>query len=97
MESLLFAEHLVGRPVIKLVPPDWMSVTLLATNPLSKWLEALVNVRAMSLTIEELSSEPYCQAHLFADDVPESQKKALLEQLNAIDGSLPGTELGDIT
>ncbi|CAE7272093.1 USP [Symbiodinium necroappetens] len=29
-------------------------------------------------------------AHLFADDVPESQKKALLKQLNAIDGSLPG-------
>ena len=49
----------------------------------------LLESRSMPLTIQELVSEPYCQGHLF-EAQPEKQKQDLLDQLNAIDGNLPG-------
>ena len=52
---------------------------------------------AMTLTVEELSSEPYCQGHLFTADVPENHQAGRLEQLNIIDRRLPGLSLPPCT
>ena len=45
---------------------------------------------AMPLSIDELTSEPYNQGHLFTSDVPDHHQHSRLKQLNAIDVSLPG-------